>query len=126
MPLHTYLLSYAPLYPLHIYALAGSLDLYELAVPTSSHLLSFQLSNLKDEIAVEIGPVYLNRLVHLQLYRIQELKAMLLAPPYPHPESPGCNFADQRRLTKAWALAAAYLSWEARPGLYFLCNLLVT
>lgn len=118
MPLHTILLSYAPLYPIQIYALAASLDLEELAIPVSSYLLSFQLVNLTDETAVEMGPVYLNRLVRLHQYRIRELKAMLLSPPHPHPETPDCNFQDQRRLTRAWTLAAAYLAWEARPGSY--------
>ena len=116
-PLHTALLSYSPLYPIEIYALAASLDLEELAVPTSSHLLSFRLSGLTDEIASHIGPVYLNRLVKLHIFRTEELKAMLLIPPHPHPETPSCDFAEQRRLSRAWTLAAAYLAWDARPGM---------
>ena len=118
-PLHTALLSYSPLYPVEIYALAASLDLEELAVPTSSHLLSFRLSNLTDELASSIGPIYLNRLVKLHIFRTEELKAMLLIPPYPHPEIPTCDFGEQRRLSRAWTLAAAYLAWDARPGMPF-------
>lgn len=47
MPLYTLLLSQAPLYPLELYTLAAQFDLYELAEPTSSHLLGFPLSARK-------------------------------------------------------------------------------
>lgn len=40
-PLFALLLTQAPLYPLELYALAATFDLYDLAVSTSSHLLSF-------------------------------------------------------------------------------------
>ena len=119
-PLHTALLSYSPLYPIEIYALAASFELEELAVPTSSHLLSLRLTNLTDEVASSIGPVYLNRLVKLHVFRVEELKAILLTPPYPHPEMPTCDFVEQRRLTRAWGLAAASLAWDARPGMRLL------
>lgn len=115
-PLYTALLSYSPLYPLDVYALAGSLGLEDLARTTSSHLLSFPLSILTDEIAARIGAVYLIRLVRLHMFRTEELKAMLFTPPRPHPEISTCDFGDQRKLTRAWALAAAYLAWDARPS----------
>lgn len=49
-PLYTLLISQAPLDPLEVYALAASLDLYDLAVATSSHLLSFPLSDRKSVV----------------------------------------------------------------------------
>jgi hypothetical protein len=115
-PLFTLLLSYAPLYPIELYALAASFDLYDLAVSTSSHLLSFPLSSLTDDMAESIGPVYLKRLFFLHFGRIDALKRVLLPPPPPHPPTQWCDFADQKRVTRAWALAAAYLAWDARPG----------
>jgi hypothetical protein len=118
-PLSTILLSYAPLYPIELYALAASFDLYELAVTTSSHLLSFTLSSLTDDMAESIGPVYLKRLFFLHFGRIEALKRVLLSPPPPHPPTPSCDFADQKKVTRAWALASAYLAWDARPGLFF-------
>jgi len=34
-----------------------------------------------------------------------------------HGPTPLCDFTEQKRLTRAWALAAAYLAWDARPDL---------
>ncbi|KDR83798.1 hypothetical protein GALMADRAFT_56124 [Galerina marginata CBS 339.88] len=116
-PLFSLLLSHAPLYPLELYALAASYDLYDLAVSTSSHLLSFPLSTLTDQMAERIGPVYLKRLFFLHFGRSDALKRVLLPPPHPHAPTPLCDFAEQKKLTRAWALASAYLAWDARPDL---------
>ncbi|THV08616.1 hypothetical protein K435DRAFT_814998 [Dendrothele bispora CBS 962.96] len=116
-PLYTLLLSHAPLFPLDVYTLASKYDLYDLAVSTSPHLLSFQLSSLTDEIAVGIGPKYLKRLFFLHIGRSDALKRLLLQPPHPHAPTPWCDFTDQKTLTRAWALASAYLAWDARPDL---------
>ena len=115
-PLYSYILSQAPIQPIVVYALASAHDLYELAVPVSSHLLSFALHSLTDEIATRIGPVYMKRLFFLHLGRLDALKRLLLPPPHPHPPIPGCDFTEQKKLTRAWALASAYLAWDARPG----------
>ena len=114
--LYSLLLSHAPLYPLELYALAASHDLYDLAVSTSSHLLSFPLASLTDEMAQHIGPIYLKRLFFLHFGRSDALKRVLLPPPHPHPPTTFCDFAEQKKLTRAWALASAYLAWDARPG----------
>ncbi|TFK43589.1 hypothetical protein BDQ12DRAFT_186767 [Crucibulum laeve] len=116
-PLFTLLLSHAPLFPLELYALSASFDLYDLAVSTSSHLLSFPLSSLTDEMAERIGPVYLKRLFFLHFGRSDALKRVLLPPPHPHAPTPWCDFTEQKKLTRAWALASAYLAWDARPDL---------
>jgi hypothetical protein len=114
--LYTLLMSHAPLCPLELYALAASNDLYDLAVSTSSHLLSFTLASLTDEMAGRIGPVYLKRLFFLHFGRADALKRLLLSPPHLHAPTQMCDFADQKKLTRAWALASAYLAWDARPG----------
>ncbi|KAF8192547.1 hypothetical protein BJ912DRAFT_1021817 [Pholiota molesta] len=106
-PLFSVLLSHAPLFPIELYALAASHDLYDLAVATSSHLLAFPLATITDEMAEKIGPVYLKH----------ALKRVLLPPPNPHAPTPMCDFTEQKRLTRAWALASAYLAWDARPDL---------
>ncbi|KAG5646589.1 hypothetical protein DXG03_002893 [Asterophora parasitica] len=116
-PLFTLLHSHAPLCPLELYTLAASFDLYELAVSTSSHLLSFPLSSMSDEMSDAIGPVYLKRLFFLHFGRADALKRVLLPPPHPHPPTEECDFSDQKKLTRAWALASAYLAWDARPDL---------
>ncbi|KDQ56995.1 hypothetical protein JAAARDRAFT_280219 [Jaapia argillacea MUCL 33604] len=116
-PLYHHLLLVAPLDPLKIYTLAASHDLHELAVATSSHLLSFPLASLTDDDAMRIGPVYLKRLFFLHLGRIEALKRVILPPPHPHPPIQGCSFDDQKKLLRVWALAAAYLAWDCKPDL---------
>ncbi|KAF9443975.1 hypothetical protein P691DRAFT_808043 [Macrolepiota fuliginosa MF-IS2] len=115
-PLYDLLLTSAPLFPLQVYALAGHHDLQDLAVVTSSHLLSYPLANLPEEQAERMGAVYLKRLLCLHLDRFNALKQILLQPPHPHPPTKECSFTDQKKLTRAWALVAAYLAWDARPG----------
>jgi hypothetical protein len=114
--LYAILLSYAPLFPLDLYALAATHDLYDLAVATSSHLLSLPLASISDEMAERIGPIYLKRLFFLHFGRSDALKRVLLPPPHPHPPTSWCDFTEQKKLTRAWALASAYLAWDARPG----------
>ncbi|KAF8974299.1 hypothetical protein BDZ97DRAFT_1646763 [Flammula alnicola] len=116
-PLFSVLLAHAPLYPIELYALAASHDLYDLAVSTSPHLLSFPLASITDEMAEKIGPVYLKRLFFLHFGRSDALKRVLLPPPHPHAPTHLCDFAEQKKLTRAWALASAYLAWDARPDL---------
>ncbi|OJT09044.1 hypothetical protein TRAPUB_69 [Trametes pubescens] len=115
-PLYSLILSQAPVQPINAYALAAAHDLYDLAVPVSSHLLSFVLHTLTDEAATRIGPVYLKRLFFLHLGRLEALKRLLLPPPHPHSPTADCDFTEQKKLTRAWALASAYLAWDARPG----------
>jgi len=116
-PLYNLLLSHAPLYPLEVYALAAKHDILDLAAPTSSHLLSFPLASISDEMAGKIGPRYLKRLFFLHLGRLDALRRLLVPPPHPHAQTETCSFDDQKRLTSAWALASAYLAWDARPDM---------
>lgn len=114
-PLSHTILAHAPTSPLDVYALAASLNNDALAVSASPHLLSFSLSSLTDEMAGKIGPVYLKRLFFLHLGRLDALKRLLLPPPHPHEAINDCDFTEQKKLTRAWALASAYLTWDARP-----------
>ncbi|KAG7449306.1 uncharacterized protein BT62DRAFT_887828 [Guyanagaster necrorhizus] len=116
-PLYSHLLSHAPLFPIDLYALAACYNLYDLAVSTSPHLLSYHLPGLTDELVDQIGPRYLKQLFFLHMGRADALKRLLLPPPHPHPPTPWCGFEEQKRLSRAWALASAYLAWEARPDL---------
>lgn len=115
-PLFGLLLSYAPIRPMDVYATAGKHELQDLAVATSSHMLSFPLATISDDVAARIGPVYLKRLFFLHLGRMEALRRILLQPPHPHAPSPTCDFVDQKSLTRAWSLASAYLAFETRPG----------
>ncbi|KAJ7626723.1 hypothetical protein B0H17DRAFT_1164359 [Mycena rosella] len=116
-PLFTLFLSHAPLFPLELYALAAHYDILELAVPTSSYLLSFPLSRVDDQIVERIGAIYLKRLFFLHFGRAEALKRVLLPPPHLHPPTPSCDFQSQKGLSRAWALASAYLAWDVRPDM---------
>lgn len=116
-PLSSLFLANAAHNPLEIYAIAASFDLYELAASISVHLLSIPLCNITDELAIKIGPVYLRRLFFLHLGRIDALKRLLVSPPLTHEPTQECDLTDQKRVTRAWALASAYLAWDARPGM---------
>lgn len=115
-PLFELLLSHAPVQPIRIYALAGHFGIEELAIQTSSHLLSYDLSDLTDELAKRMGAVYFKRLMCLHMNLLDSLKATILQPPRPHPATEACSFVEQKKLSRAWALAASYLAWDSRPG----------
>jgi len=116
-PLYELLLSHAPIYPIQIYSLAGHLGIHELAINTSSHLLSYNLAELTDDLAKRMGAKYLRRLMSLHLNLIESLKSIILQPPHPHPATPECDFFEQKKLSRAWALSASYLVWDSRPDL---------
>lgn len=81
-PLFQTIISYAPISPLDIYILAASHSLHELAVATSSHLLSFQLQTLTDEMAAKIGPVYLKKLFFLHYGRTEAVSSVFRSQKY--------------------------------------------
>ncbi|KAJ7796693.1 hypothetical protein B0H14DRAFT_2913877 [Mycena olivaceomarginata] len=116
-PLFTLLLSHAPLFPLELYALAAHYDIYDLAVSTSAHLLSYVLSRLTDQVVERMGPTYLKRLLFLHLGRTEALKRVLLPPPPPHPATPFCDLQSQTEVSRVWVLAAALLAWDVRPDM---------
>ncbi len=105
-----------PLSPLKVYVVASRHDLADLAAAASSHLLSFKIATMSDEMAQLINPIYLKRLFDLQTTRINALKRALSIPPAHHPATPACDFIAQRSLTRAWAFCAAYLVCSANAG----------
>ncbi|KAH9926284.1 uncharacterized protein BXZ73DRAFT_102966 [Epithele typhae] len=131
-PLFSLLLARAPLAPLAVYALAAAHDLPALAAPVSAYLLSFPLlarassaqaegkETLTDALAERVGALYLKRLFALHTGRVRALREMLVRPPETHAESWRCGFAAQKKVSRAWGLAAAYVAWDARPD-YSVC-----
>lgn len=115
--LYNLILSRAPLCPIQLYAIAAENELHDLAVAISPHLMSFNLATLTDDVVTQMGPTYLKRLFFLHLGRNQALKRLLFTPPALHGPTMECDFTEQKKLTRAWALAAAYLAWDVRPGL---------
>lgn len=115
-PLFDLLLSHAPLYPVRVYTLAGHFRAHELAVKTSSYLLSYNLADLSDEISIRMGPIYLNKLMALHLNAMESLKRIILQPPNAHARTKICDSNEQKKTARAWALAASYLAWDSNPG----------
>ncbi|KAL1944884.1 hypothetical protein VTO73DRAFT_2504 [Trametes versicolor] len=113
-PLFDLILALAPTQPLAVYALASRHDLFALAQPVSSHLLSLPLDTFTDDLARTIAGRYLSKLFLLHIGRLDMLKQLLLPAPQLHPCTPECDFVEQKKLARAWALAAGYLAWEAR------------
>ena len=120
MPLFEHLLSQSPTSPVEFYATAGHYNLWDLAVAISPHMLNFPLSNLDDPIVERMGSFYLKKLFFLHLGRVDALKRLLLPPPQGHPATLECDYMEQKKLTRAWALASAYLAWDARPGVFLV------
>ena len=116
-PLSATLSSFSTVCPLDLYTLAAAHDLHDLAVTASPHLLSLALPTVTDEIALMMGPVYLKKLFFLHFGRTDALKRLLLPPPSPHSPTADCDFVEQKKVTRAWALASAYLTWDARPDM---------
>ncbi|KDQ15413.1 hypothetical protein BOTBODRAFT_31738 [Botryobasidium botryosum FD-172 SS1] len=106
---------HAPGDPLRVYALAASASLEALAVAASHFTLVTSLSSVTDALAAQMGPHYLRRLFFLHLGRVEALKLHLMSPPDMHESTPDCDFTEQKKLTRAWALATAYLAWDGRP-----------
>ncbi|KAF9522888.1 hypothetical protein CPB83DRAFT_73394 [Crepidotus variabilis] len=115
--LFLYFMSIAPLHPMEIFVLAAHHEIHQLAVNTSAHLLSYPMHTITDEQADRMGAAYLRRLLNLRLTRFTALKNILLHAPLPHAPSRKCGFVEQRRLTRAWALASAYIVWDSRLDL---------
>ncbi|KAH7905817.1 hypothetical protein BJ138DRAFT_1118136 [Hygrophoropsis aurantiaca] len=116
-PLGILILTHAPRRSLEVYILAGRHYLNNLAITASRHLLSCNLSSITDNMAVDMGPIYLRRLFTLHSERLASLRLVLMPPPHPHPETPACEFSEQNKVARAWALASAYLIWDSRVDL---------
>ncbi|KAH9944109.1 uncharacterized protein BXZ73DRAFT_96606 [Epithele typhae] len=116
LPLYQLVLSYAPFRPLEAYAVAAHYALDELAVAASGHLLAFDLSQVSDDAACKMGPVYLKRLFLLHRSRLAALRDILFRPPREHAPNKGCTMEQRQQLTRAWAIPVARLAWEALPS----------
>ncbi|KAJ3872869.1 hypothetical protein F5051DRAFT_420527 [Lentinula edodes] len=116
-PVFQALHSHAMSHPLQLYILAAQYNLESLAIAASPYLLGLHITELTDEQAEAMGPVYLRRLILMQIQREEALKKILLQPPYPHPATPECDILNQKTLTRAWSVIAANFAWDIRADL---------
>ncbi|KAF8598516.1 hypothetical protein BDV93DRAFT_450989 [Ceratobasidium sp. AG-I] len=102
--------------PLSTYALAAQHALEPLAVAVSALTLPGGLCDVDDHLARQMGPKYLKRLFFLHLGRADALKRLLLPPPILHSSNsdPQCTAESQKSVSRAWALACAYIVVEGR------------
>lgn len=117
MPLYDNFRLHASQDALELYTVAAAHNLYDLAVYTSAHLLSLPLHSISDDHASRMGTYYLKKLFFLHLGRADALKRLLLPSPRPHTPAMDCNMVEQKKVSRAWALACAYLTWDMRVDL---------
>ncbi|KAI0704095.1 hypothetical protein C8Q76DRAFT_801853 [Earliella scabrosa] len=115
LPLYQLIYAHAPYRPIQTYALAAHFKLEPLAVAASAHLLAFDTSTISDELAIQMGPIYLKRLFRLHEVRRAALKTIVLKPPTMHPPTLLCASEGQGILTAGWAFAAAEIAWDPVP-----------
>ncbi|RPD78303.1 hypothetical protein L226DRAFT_456627, partial [Lentinus tigrinus ALCF2SS1-7] len=115
--LYQLLLSHAPYHPIETYALAASHRLEEVAVVASGHLLSFDMTQLTDELVTKMGAIYLKRLVLLHQERMTALRHILLQAPRTHSPTASCRNYQQNQVVREWALSTAQLAWDATPSI---------
>lgn len=117
-PLYQYILSYTPLQPVRVYAMAAQHGIHDLAVHASSYLLDLDLESVSDELAKRMGARYLMKLIILRGARAQALKEALFSVPLTQPaaEIDTCNFADQQKAKRVWAFFCADSRWHSDPS----------
>ncbi|KAG8712826.1 hypothetical protein FRC08_014041 [Ceratobasidium sp. 394] len=104
--------------PLSMYALAACYSLESLAVAVSTFTLEVPLSDISDELAQQMGPIYLRRLFFLHLGRTAALKRLLYPPPPSHTPSPALNCDEETRqkIPRIWALACSSVVIQSHPN----------
>jgi hypothetical protein len=114
--LYKLILSFAPVNPLEVYALAAVHRLDGMAVEASAHLISYPLAALTDALAARIGTSYLLRLFQWRMHRATEMKRIFLTPLFPHPSTRECSFERQRVALQLWAEISAKAGYEDHTG----------
>ncbi|KAK7029570.1 hypothetical protein VNI00_014447 [Paramarasmius palmivorus] len=110
------LLSHAPLYPLETYALAGHHDIYDLAVAASPHTLPVDLSNVGEELALQMSSKYLLQLFNLHSNRRAMLSKLLSEELDHHDQTENCRLEDQRESKNRWNAAIESLVWDVNAN----------
>ncbi|KDN46919.1 hypothetical protein RSAG8_03996, partial [Rhizoctonia solani AG-8 WAC10335] len=104
--------------PFPMYAVAAQCSFESLAVSVSALTLRTPLYEVTDELAEQMGPIYLRRLFFLHLGRADALKRIVLPQPNLHlPESnPQCDSEIQKGIQRAWTLASSHIIVQNHSG----------
>lgn len=116
--LYRHILSFAPLQPIEVYALAAHHDIHALAVQASSYLLNLDIQAVSEDNSVRMGPLYLLKLIRLHAIRFEALKAELLValPTHAPARVDTCSFGQQQQTKQIWALFCAEPMWHTRQS----------
>ncbi|KAG8763659.1 hypothetical protein FRC12_008466 [Ceratobasidium sp. 428] len=110
--LFTRSLETAEIDPLPVYALAAQHSLEPLAVAVSRLVPAHLLDAVSDELALQMGAIYLKRLFLLHMGRTKALKLSMKLPLRLHkigtPPGIKCNEKAQRSVQYVWALVSGY------------------
>jgi hypothetical protein len=97
------------------FALVCHHNLERLATDISQLLISIPIHDLNDQQCTLMGPVYLRRLVFLQVGRTERLKEILNVPPTKHEPTIHCDAINQKRnLEAVWEDIVKDLVWEVK------------
>ncbi|GAB1521213.1 hypothetical protein RhiXN_05764 [Rhizoctonia solani] len=109
--LYGLLLKSAAADPLPMYASAAQCSFEPLAVSVSALTLRTPLHEITEELAQQMGPVYLKRIFFLHLGREAALRRIVLPQPSLHPPESNlkCDTQSQKSIQRAWTLASAYV-----------------
>ncbi|KAI0682889.1 hypothetical protein BC835DRAFT_1397953 [Cytidiella melzeri] len=115
-PLYNTILNHALMRPIDTYALAASNGLEDLAVAASAYTLHLKLHHMPQQSADKMGTLYLQRLYHLHLSRMDRLKELLDAKLFPHVAKPHCSVEQRQVVSRAYQLAGAQVFYSATPA----------
>ncbi|KAG8718410.1 hypothetical protein FRC08_005312 [Ceratobasidium sp. 394] len=105
--------------PLQVYALAAQHSLELLAVAASGLTSAHSLDDVSDELALQMGPIYLKRLFLLHMQRAQEVRHSVHLPLELHaigsPPGVKCNEKVQESVNDVWTLASGYVVVHGDP-----------
>ncbi|KAF5326740.1 hypothetical protein D9619_004686 [Psilocybe cf. subviscida] len=108
--LYEYILTYTPIRPLEVYAMAAHHDVHSLAVYASAYLLNMEILSVSEDASTRMGPLYFLKLVRLHMARSDALKASLLVAPPAHPPAmvDRCTFGQQQQARQVRFRRASY------------------
>ncbi|CAE6347685.1 unnamed protein product [Rhizoctonia solani] len=116
--LYGLLLKSAAADPLPMYAVAAQCSFESLATSVSALTLRTSPDQITDDLAQQMGAVYLRRLFFLHLGRADALRRIILPLPNLHPPeaSARCSHDAQKGILRAWTLASAYIIAQDKSG----------
>jgi len=109
------LLRQAPLHPLRVYALGGAHAIDSLCTLASQYTLAVSLTDLTEDDAMNMGAIYLRRIIFLHLGREDALRRTIGTPPAGHDTSESCTQVAQAAVRRGWLAAVGDVLASSQP-----------